>query len=193
MDRWEQLLMHLESEFAFQDMMSRSAVATELSRAEMSRIDARQRLKATAGQTVEIHLASGSTLSGQVVNCHQEWLLLTIGAQGIIVPHDAMVGVSGLSAKALAEPDKGSEDAGAPARMILSAREVTLNSALRAVSRGRGIVRVHAKGHEYRGRIQRVGKDHVDVLSGGVGEWEERRNTLSSTVLLSGVDYVVLE
>jgi len=194
MDRWEMLFAQLESEFAFDELVSRQALASDLSRAETARISVHQRLKASAGQCIDVHLNQGRSLTGTVVNCHKQWLLLTIGARGIIVPNRSIVGVGMLSRKAISEPEPERSPQSLPKdKAVGNPREVTLNSVLRSIARGRNVVRVVAHGHEYRGRIQRVGSDHIDLLSGGVGDWEERTNPVNTTVVLDAIEYVVLE
>ncbi|WP_435300568.1 hypothetical protein [Timonella sp. A28] len=199
MERWEQLFTQLESEFAFEELMTLHTAAAELSRAETSRISLYERLRADAGNEVELLFEAGRSLKGTLTICHIEWLLLTIAGATVIVPLASIVAVKNLTNRSMVEPAHDAEKphgekkpTGRPSKISADLQRISLNSVLRSIARDRSYVRVATRGNTLSGRIQRVGIDHFDVQSGGVGEWEERERTESFTLATSYMDYMTV-
>ncbi|WP_448629911.1 hypothetical protein [Cellulomonas soli] len=89
-----------------------------------------------------------------LVDATGEWLLLATGAaRRALVPTASLLAVSGLDPHV------------APAAGVVESR-IGLGHALRALARDRAAVRVDAVGAVWRGRVERVGADHVDLSVG---------------------------
>ena len=198
MERWEKLFAQLESEFVFEDLMELHTTAAELSRAEMARVQLTERLAAAVGREVEVALGGGRSISGDVVNVNPEWLLLTISGKAVIVPTAGIVAVFGLPVTArvsAGRSDDHSPDRASHPALRTGEEEalaVSLNSVLRSIARDRAVVRVSTNNHSFAGRVQRVSADHFDLLSGGAGEWEERRSAQLVTVATAHAEYIML-
>lgn len=132
-----------------------SAVA-DLTRAEAATITLEDRLRAAAGGSVQLLLVGGIDLQGEVREVAPEWVLLVVVGREVVVPLAAVDAVRGLGARAAPAPGSG-----APAR----GRALGLGHVLRTIARDRTVVRVRTAHREHVGRINRVGKDHVDLVA----------------------------
>ncbi|GAB3161117.1 hypothetical protein GCM10027059_10490 [Myceligenerans halotolerans] len=154
--RWSDLAEDLDALADAQEAAESDAMVAELTRAEHATIDLAARLRAATGAPVVVDLPDGATVRGVVLAAAETWLLLDGAAHGPerhLIPLTAIDGVSGLGA--------GS----APA----APREPAITTRLRGLQRDRRTVLVRTRGRVHRGRIGRVGADHLDldVLDGG--------------------------
>ena len=149
--RWEALFEDLESQLEAVDAADRAAEIAERTRAERASVTLGDRFRAARGSRVALRLRDGETVSGDLVDLAQQWLLLTDGPRQLLVPTAAVGWVGGL----------GMHAATGGGEVV---RRLTMGHALRALARDRVHVRVQALGVELAGRLDAVGADHVDVV-----------------------------
>jgi hypothetical protein len=112
------------------------------------------RLRAAVGRTVRLELDRAEPVDGTVVEATGEWVLVADGAtRRALVPVGGIVGVQGLDPSVA--PPAGRVE-----------QRLGLGHALRALARDRVTVRIEVTGTRWRGRLERVGADHVDVSVG---------------------------
>ena len=172
--RWEALFDDLESQLGAFELAERNATVGELTRAERATVRLDGRLRAARGGALVVRLRGGEQLSGLLLDVTREWLLLGDGARRMLVPAHAVAAVGGLG-----------PDVEPPESAVLGA--LGLGHALRALSRDRAAVRIHASGAEVRGRIDAVGADHADVA---VLDDAGRAGAVAWVVPLAAIDVV---
>lgn len=133
-----------------------SAVA-DLTRAETATITLDDRVRAAVGLPLQLLLVGGLDLQGELREASSEWLLLVSAGREVVVPLRSVESLRGLGVRAA--PGAGAPGSGRP-RSVL-----TLGHALRGIARDRTVVRVRTPHREHVGRINRVGKDHLDVAA----------------------------
>lgn len=157
--RWSDLAEDLDALADAQDVAESDAMVAELTRAEHATIALAARLRAAAGAPVVVDLPDGGTVRGVVREAAETWLLLEGARRGPerhLIPLAAIDGVLGLGAGSVPAPR----------------RELAITTRLRELQRDRRTVLVRTRGRVHRGRIARVGADHLDldVLDGGPRE-----------------------
>ncbi|MBE1877373.1 hypothetical protein IHE71_16925 [Myceligenerans sp. TRM 65318] len=167
--RWSDLAADLDALADAQDAAESDAMVAELTRAEHATIDLADRLRAATGAPVVLDLPDGEPVRGAVREVAEAWLVLdgvTRAPERHLVPLAAIDGVSGL------------ESGSAPA----ARRELGITTLLRDLQRDRRTVLVRTRGNVYRGRVARVGADHLDLdtLDGNRG----RRRVVPFSALL---------
>lgn len=148
--RWSELAADLDALAEAQEVAASDAMVAELTRAEHATIALPDRFRAATGTGVVVDLADGEPLRGVVRTATETWLLLAGAAHGRerhLIPLAAIDGVSGLGVRS------------APA----AGRELALTSPLRDLQRDRRTVLVRTRVRVARGRIGRVGADHLDL------------------------------
>lgn len=185
LERWEQLFSDLEGSFAAMESDELVALVQEQIRAEEAQIRMWQRCKGAAGQMAEVRVKGGKDLRGKVISAAPEWVLLTMTAKQVLIPMRSIVSFAGPHAVAPVEP----EDPALVGRR--RATEVTLNRALRVLSRDRAQVTVALVEFAVQGIIASVSSDHITVITGGAGEWEQRRAMRSTAVASAHISYIV--
>lgn len=149
--RWEALFSDLQAQWDAARREEDDARIADLAELEMARVSMVDRLRARRGQPVGLLLSDGSALTGDVLDAAVPWLLVAVGERRSIVPVDAVVAAWPL----------GPVAAEAPA----VERRLGLGHVLRAVAREGAAVRVRTVAGVYRGRIVRVGADHLDLAT----------------------------
>ncbi|MFB9376595.1 hypothetical protein ACFFKU_04720 [Kineococcus gynurae] len=177
--RWEQLFDDLAARGAAEVRLDRAAEVADRLTAELAQIDLSRRFRASA--TVAMDLVDGSHVVGAPVAAGPGWLLLDAATPSpspaqVLVVAAAVESVTGLGERVAAEPGP------------LESRE-SLVLALRAVARADATVLLRTRsGRHLRGRLSRVGADHVDVdLDGGVGTRHRRTVPFSALVCVEQV------
>jgi hypothetical protein len=150
--RWEALFADMEGQLAAADAADLLAAVPDLTRAERATVTLAGRLRAARTGTLVVRLRGDELVTGTVVDVAEQWLLLGDGVRRALVPLAAVTGVRGL--EAASHPDTG-----------VVGRRLGLGHALRALARDRVAVRVMTRGGETPGRLERVGADHVDVIT----------------------------
>lgn len=148
--RWDELFADLEAQAEHEHRMASEAEIAERVRAEVGAVALADRLRAHVGTRLRLHV-TGRVLEGAVREVGADFVLLSEGPTGrSLVPVRALHQVEGLG-RAVA----------APAGTVL--RRLGLRTALRAVLLERAEVQLRTVDVELRGRLSRVGADHVDI------------------------------
>ncbi|WP_307864961.1 hypothetical protein [Myceligenerans salitolerans] len=148
--RWSNLAADLDALAEAQEAAETDAVVAELTRAEHAATGLASRLRAAIGVAVAVDLPDGEPVRGVVGDAAGTWLLLEAAARSPerhLVPLAAIDGVSGLGAGSVPAPR----------------REIAMTTLLRDLQRDRRTLLVRTRGQVYRGRIARVGADHLDL------------------------------
>jgi len=158
--RWRRLFDDLEAQAEAADEAELSAEVAERSRREAALVHLVDRLTAAVGAQATVHLIGAGRVQGLLVDAGVDWLLVEEpGAGEVLVPHAAVLGVTGVGA-ATAAPDGSAVG-----------RRLDLRWALRGLVRSRTAVRlVLVDGSVLPGTLDRVGADHVDLAEHGRDE-----------------------
>ncbi|NHA69519.1 hypothetical protein [Phycicoccus flavus] len=160
--RWEGMFADLEGQLAAEERRELDSEVAERTRRERALVDLTARLGAAVGRPVEVLLAGGGALAGELRDLGDGWLLLAPAGREVLVPRHAVVAVDGLPARA-EEPR--------------SARRFGLGYALRALARDRATVALDVgTGTPLVGTIDVVGADHVLLAEHPAGEPRRRGN-----------------
>jgi hypothetical protein len=158
--RWDQLFADLNAEFEAGLQAELEAEIAERARAEFSRIDLLDRLRAATGRSVTISVDGAGTLVATVGQVGAGWALLEAGGVEILLNAAAIVSVAGLSnggAQAL------------PSHSVES--RLGLGFVLRGLARDRSrIIAQLRDGDALGGSVDRVGADAVDIAEHPPGE-----------------------
>lgn len=147
--RWEALFSDLEGQWAAERRAEDEAEIADLAELEIGRTHLADRLRARVGAELRLRLEDGHEVSGTVVDAAPEWLLLRSGEHRSLVPTAAVVAAWPLSRVA---PQAGTVES-----------RLGITHALRAIAREGLPVRVRTRAGDLRGRVVRVGADHIDL------------------------------
>ena len=151
--RWERLFTELEAEAAELAGRDREAEIADRTRAEVARTTWVDRIRAGIGTSVRLRLLGADLVEGTVLQVGTDWLLLRAGANDVLVPVHAVVGVEGTAAGARVV-------ATVPGEVVAP----TWTAAWRVLARDRASVRVvRAGGSTVHGVPVRVGADFVEL------------------------------
>jgi hypothetical protein len=153
--RWSALFADLVAQLDAAAAAERDGAVAELTRAEQASVPLADRLRAAVGQAVRVELRDGDVVEGRLAHVAQEWFQLdartaTRRVQHL-VPTAAVATFAGLRPQAT--PSTTRTDA------------LGLGSALRALQRDRRRVQVRTAAGTVVGRIDRVGRDHLDLTA----------------------------
>lgn len=157
--RWTSLFADLSSRLDDDARAARDADVAELTRAYAADSTFVDRLRAATGQEVTVHVCTGEPVRGRLEEVAAEWVLLTAPGHQVVVPLHAVDHVTGLG-----------HAAAAPSSTV--ATRLSLGHVLRRLARDRVVVHVRTRHASVAGRVERVGADHVDVVSAPA--WGER-------------------
>lgn len=151
-DRWSALAAELDGIADAVEAAESDALVADLTRAEHTTISLADRLRAARGAgEVVVELLDGESLRGVVRHVAGTWFVIAAARRGTaehLVPLTAVDGVTGLGR------------ASAPARRS----EPGMATPLRVLQRDRSAVLVRTLARRmHRGRIARVGTDHLDL------------------------------
>ena len=147
--RWEALFSDLEGQWAAARRAEDDALITDLAELEIGRTQLADRLRARVGDDLSLRLMDGHEVTGRVLDAAPEWLLLRSGERRSLVPVSAVAGAWPLSRVA---PQAG----------VVESR-LGMVHALRVIARQGAAVRLRTRAGDVRGRVVRVGADHLDV------------------------------
>jgi len=158
--RWRRLFDDLEAQAEAADDAELLAEVAERSRREAALVHLVDRVAAAIGAPATVHVLGAGRVQGVLADAGVDWLLLEEpGAGEVLLPLDAVLGVSGIGAAA-APPDASAVG-----------RRLDLRWALRGLARSRtGVRLVLVDGSVLPGTLDRVGADHVDLAEHGRGE-----------------------
>lgn len=205
--RWERLFADLEAQVEAGRALDRQVAAADLTRAEAATIPLTDRLRGLRGQSVRAGLVTGRDVEGEVREIFPEWVLLVVSGREVILPLRAVESWTGLGADAapptvseavtwLRPPGEGSGPGPAGGSEAAGRRPVGamlgLGQALRRLSRDRAVVVVQTASREHHGRIDRVGRDHLDLQPDLGQEWGPRRRTTDQRVVIGTASIVLI-
>ncbi len=156
--RWDDLLADLSAQAEAEESAERDAEVADLVRAEHADVGIADRLRAHEG-LLGLALADGSSLRGSVIDVGKDCLTLSDDGGG-----QALVPFRGVS---------GFEFLGTAARQpeSLVAQRLGFNAAMRRLARAHAPVRIGlTSGTQRIGALDRVGRDHIDVLADGFSD-----------------------
>ncbi len=162
--RWQLLFADLESQLATARAQEALAAVPDLVRAERATIRLADRVRASVGSRLLVHLGDvagerDTVVGGLLADASPEWLLLAgPGSRQSLVPLGAVQALGGLASHAA--PDQG------PVRSRLGLPHV-----LRALARDRVEVQVCTAARCLVGRLDRVGADQLDVTPATGASW----------------------
>ena len=148
---WDDVFAELAAEFAAAEREEDEARLGDLVAAELAGTTFADRCRARGGSRLTLRLADGSSRTGTVRDATRAWVMLADGDRRTLVP---------LSAVVLAWPLHGS----APEPGLVEKR-IGLGHALRALAEEQVAVLVRTTAGDHRGRIVRVGADHLDLAA----------------------------
>jgi hypothetical protein len=150
--RWEELFEDLEGQLAALTRTERESHVQELTRAEQAAVRLSARLRGSRGQLLWVTLVDGTTIRGTLVATADSWFEVAEGPRRHVVPLSAVAWIRGVS------PQSGPPEA---------TRRLSLTHALRALARDRSRVVVQTRAGTLAGRIERVGRDYLDLTEPG--------------------------
>jgi hypothetical protein len=163
--RWEMLFDDLASQLAATELADRDAAVADLTRAEMATVTLTDRLVAARGGVVVVDLTDGTTLQGELREAYPDWALLGVGGREVVLPTRSVEAWRGLGRSSAPSGDPGGR----------GARPLGISTALRGLARDRAVVAVHTARREHVGRIDRVGRDHLEISSARADDWGRPR------------------
>ncbi|TDE96087.1 hypothetical protein EXU48_07575 [Occultella glacieicola] len=149
---WDDLFADLQAQFLAHQRAEQGEVVADLVEAEAATTTFGDRMRAATGRSVTVRLLDGSDRRGVVTDAAPTWFVLAEGERRSLVRLDAVVAAWPLAGVAPA-----------PGRVEQGLR---LGHVLRALAADGVPVVVHTLGGMHRGRIVRVGADHLDLATG---------------------------
>lgn len=146
---WDDVFAELQAQFVAAEREEEELRIGELVAAEHAGVTFADRCRSRHGQQLTVRLRDGSHRTGQVRDATRTWVMLAERERRSLVPLTAVV---------LAWPLHGS----APEPGRVEAR-IGLGHALRALAERSLPVLVRTHVGDHRGRIVRVGADHLDL------------------------------
>ncbi|MGI4895404.1 MAG: hypothetical protein ACRYF3_09845 [Janthinobacterium lividum] len=172
--RWENLFDDLEGRIVHERRQELAAEVADRRLRDVASTTLVERLIAAREEPaaeVGVQLLDSSWVTGLVRDVGPGWVLVA-GARQVLVPLTSVALIRGLPARS-----------GAAASAV--AARHTLVFALRALAEGDESVLVRTAAGDLRGRLGRVGADHVDVASGPAGSLSVPFSTVLSVAELA--------
>ena len=151
--RWDRLFDDLQAQMDADGQRELDLEVSDRTRRERAQVGLHERLMAHRGLGVELRLAAGVVVSGNVADAGSDWLLVDDpGDRGSLVPFGAIVSINGLGVRA------------ATGSGVATAKRFGLGYALRGLSRDRSVVSLTDTGGSVTtGTIDAVGADALDL------------------------------
>lgn len=190
--RWQNLFDDLESQLEGEADAEHLEVLAEEERLRLARLGIRDRVAALrdrdAQSEVAIVTASGERLRLALSACGRDWIAGerdSGSARSVVVP---ISGIAAMDLEPRLVPASLAGSSGAESPVALSAR-LGVAVVLRDLARRRCPVEVLVAGERRFGRVERVGRDHVDLAEHPAGEpWGEVRRV--AVLALAAVEFV---
>ncbi len=156
---WEELFTQLDMELEAEERAELRAEVAERTRREHGEVAFVDRLRALAGDEVQLELTGAGSVSGVVEEVGTDWLLLRLGhGMQALVPSAAVLALRGATRSA-------------QLRTGGLADRIGLSMVLRGLARERReVLLTLADGAAVTGTIDRVGADYVEVAEHPAGE-----------------------
>ncbi|TDT82537.1 hypothetical protein DFO47_102468 [Arthrobacter sp. AG258] len=159
--RWDALFNDIESQLAEIDRLSLDAEINERARAELVSLPVEDRLRASVGYRIGVHLLCGESVHGELTHAGADALVLDDEQSQVLVPYAAVARYVGLGRHARAENSA-------------VRRSIGLAHSLRGLARDRAELAVTVGGAagsvRLAGVIDRVGSDYIDLAVVTPGE-----------------------
>jgi hypothetical protein len=159
--RWDALFNDIESQLAEVDRLSVDAEINERTRAELVSLPLEDRLRASVGYRIGVHLLCGEAAHGELTHAGADALVLDDEQCQVLVPYAAVARYVGLGRHAQAE-------------ISAVRRSIGLAHSLRGLARDRAELAVTVGGAagavRLAGVIDRVGRDYIDLAVVTPGE-----------------------
>ncbi|MBZ2196379.1 hypothetical protein [Occultella gossypii] len=148
---WDDLFADLQAQFVAQQRAEQGELVADLVEAEVATTTFGDRVRAAKGRSVTARLVDGTDRRGLVTDAAPTWFVLGEGERRSLIRMDAVVAAWPLAGVAPA-----------PGRVEQGLR---LGHVLRALAADGAEVLTHTLGGMHRGRIVRVGADHLDLAT----------------------------
>ncbi|MDJ0321486.1 hypothetical protein [Pseudarthrobacter sp. PS3-L1] len=159
--RWDALFTDMEAQLEAAERWAKDSEISERTRIDVASIALLDRLRASLGTTIGVHLAGGQSFSGQLTHVGAESSVVASTGTQALFSYSAVHHYSGVSRFAVEA---------APSRL----HPLGLASALRIVSQNREVVELclahNASSDRVYGLLERVGRDSFDVAIVRPGE-----------------------
>ncbi|MFV0426959.1 MAG: hypothetical protein ACK5KU_07990 [Beutenbergiaceae bacterium] len=149
--RWDDLFADLVGQWEAQARWEAEEEIRELAHAEMAATTFADRVRARRSHQLTVRVSNGQDYTGTVRDVSSHWIVLADGHRRHLIPIAAMVAAWPLAGSA--PPARGVE------------RALGLGHVLRALARDGQPVVARTAGGDHRGRLVRIGGDHLDNAS----------------------------
>lgn len=176
---WEETMFamfdDLEQQAEGLALADRAAEVAELAVAEYAQLSLASRLHASLERQVRVRLVGGMVVGGRLVRVGEDWLMVADDTMEHVIRREAVLALSGLSARAVKEETWGVVD------------RLSLRALLRRLAASASTCAVQfLDGQSLEGRVGRVGRDFLELQ---VGEGHDRVRQvlpLASVAVLRG-------
>lgn len=101
--RWDRLFDDLEAQLGAEERRDRDSEVADRTRRERARVELGARFAAAVGAVLRLRLVTGATLTGELLDLGEDWLLLRLeNGRDAVVPVAAVTVVTGLAPRASA-------------------------------------------------------------------------------------------
>lgn len=159
--RWDALFNDMESQLAEADRLALETEVNDRARAEMVGLPLEDRLRATIGCRIGVHLLCGDSIQGELVHAGADALVLDTGRHQILIPYWAAARYTGLGRHMRAENSRVRRSLGFAHSLRSLARD--RSELVVTIGGGAGMTRLA-------GVIDRVGSDYLDLAAVVPGE-----------------------
>lgn len=159
--RWRALFEDLEAQLAAARAGELDQEVRDRTRRELALVRAADRLAPAVGHQIQVQVLGHGALQGRLLDVGPDWVLLDeAGRSELLLPWEAVLGVTGLGASTRAPGSEGTVEAA-----------LGLQWALRGLARSRAAVQVGLRdGSMAAGTLDRVGTDHLELAEHPQGE-----------------------
>ncbi|MDJ0456370.1 hypothetical protein PUN71_004025 [Arthrobacter sp. NQ7] len=159
--RWDALFNDMESQLAEADRLALETEVNDRARAEMVGLPLEDRLRATIGCRIGVHLLCGDSIQGELVHAGADALVLDAGRHQVLIPYWAAARYTGLGRHTRAENSRVRRSLGFAHSLRSLARD--RSELVVTIGGGAGMTRLA-------GVIDRVGSDYLDLAAVVPGE-----------------------
>ncbi|KIC68423.1 hypothetical protein AB0284_01230 [Pseudarthrobacter phenanthrenivorans] len=159
--RWDALFNDMESQLAEADRLALETEVNDRARAEMVGLPLEDRLRATIGCRIGVHLLCGDSIQGELLHAGADALVLDAGRHQVLIPYWAAARYTGLGRHMRAENSRVRRSLGFAHSLRSLARD--RSELVVTIGGGAGMTRLA-------GVIDRVGSDYLDLAAVVPGE-----------------------
>ena len=159
--RWDALFNDMESQLAEADRLALETEVNDRARAEMVGLPLEDRLRATIGCRIGVHLLCGDSIQGELLHAGADALVLDADRHQVLIPYWAAARYTGLGRHMRAENSRVRRSLGFAHSLRSLARD--RSELVVTIGGGAGMTRLA-------GVIDRVGSDYLDLAAVVPGE-----------------------